>query len=173
MDSKEQVGPEDERGGDDDAKVSPAAAAPAEDAHAAEASKVHGNVIHSARLAAEKEQKMTLLQGIRLYPKAVFWSMLISTCIVMEGFDIALVNNFCAASPFPLPSSLSVLVPNSLFDASFADWDLSPVCRCLPCIQQAVWPAALGWHLPGTCPVAIGSEQRKFTNSKIAFVLGC
>jgi SP family general alpha glucoside:H+ symporter-like MFS transporter len=29
---------------------------------------------------------MTLLQGIKLYPKAVFWSMLISTCIAMEGY---------------------------------------------------------------------------------------
>lgn len=29
---------------------------------------------------------MTLLQGIRLYPKAVGWSVLISTCIAMEGY---------------------------------------------------------------------------------------
>lgn len=37
---------------------------------------------------------MTLLQGIKLYPKAVAWSVLISTCIAMEGYDISLVNNF-------------------------------------------------------------------------------
>lgn len=43
---------------------------------------------------------MSLLQGIRLYPKAVMWSVLISTCIVMEGYDISLVNNFYAFPQF-------------------------------------------------------------------------
>ena len=38
---------------------------------------------------------MSLMQGIRLYPKAVFWSIVISTCIVMEGYDVSLVGNFC------------------------------------------------------------------------------
>lgn len=40
---------------------------------------------HDAKLATDKEKNMTLLQGIKLYPKAVAWSVLISTCIVMEG----------------------------------------------------------------------------------------
>ncbi|KAI2883056.1 hypothetical protein CBS76997_6057 [Aspergillus niger] len=56
-------------------------------------------IIQNAKAATDKEQKMTLLQGIKLYPKAVAWSILISTCIVMEGYDISLVNNFYA---FPL-----------------------------------------------------------------------
>lgn len=51
-------------------------------------------VIQNAKAATEKEQNMSLLQGIKLYPKAVAWSVLISTCIVMEGYDISLVNNF-------------------------------------------------------------------------------
>ena len=42
-------------------------------------------VIQGAKTATEKEQKMTLMQGIKLYPKAIAWSILISTCIVMEG----------------------------------------------------------------------------------------
>lgn len=50
-------------------------------------------LIADARAATEKEHKMTLLQGIRLYPKAVFWSVIISSCIVMEGYDISLVGN--------------------------------------------------------------------------------
>ncbi|KAL6355001.1 hypothetical protein LRP88_12359 [Fusarium phalaenopsidis] len=50
-------------------------------------SKTHASVIDHARSAAQKEQKMTLMQGIKLYPKAVFWSLFISTCIVMEGYD--------------------------------------------------------------------------------------
>jgi hypothetical protein len=51
--------------------------------------------VNSAKTATEAEQKMTLMQGIKLYPKAIAWSMLISTCIVMEGYDVCLINNFC------------------------------------------------------------------------------
>ncbi|KAI1770642.1 putative MFS alpha-glucoside transporter [Hypoxylon cercidicola] len=59
-----------------------------------------GDIIRNARLATEKEHKMTLWQGLRLYPKAIAWSILISTCIVMEGYDISLVNNFYAFPQF-------------------------------------------------------------------------
>lgn len=52
-------------------------------------------IMQNAKIATDKEQKMTLLQGIKLYPKAIAWSMLISTCIVMEGYDVCLINNFC------------------------------------------------------------------------------
>jgi len=58
------------------------------------------NIIQSAKLASEKEHKMSLLQGIKLYPKAIAWSVLISTCIVMEGYDITLTNNFYGFSQF-------------------------------------------------------------------------
>ncbi|KAL4931322.1 putative MFS alpha-glucoside transporter [Aspergillus undulatus] len=57
-------------------------------------------VIENAKAAAQKEQSMSLLQGIKLYPKAVMWSVIISTCIVMEGYDISLVNNFYAFEQF-------------------------------------------------------------------------
>ncbi|KAF2710695.1 sugar transporter [Pleomassaria siparia CBS 279.74] len=51
-------------------------------------------IVSDARLATEKEHKMTLWQGIKLYPKAVGWSLLISTCIAMEGYDVCLLSNF-------------------------------------------------------------------------------
>jgi SP family general alpha glucoside:H+ symporter-like MFS transporter len=51
-------------------------------------------VISNAKKATDKEHQMTLLQGIRLYPKAVAWSLLISTCIAMEGYDVCLLSNF-------------------------------------------------------------------------------
>ncbi|KAL4880444.1 general substrate transporter [Aspergillus karnatakaensis] len=57
-------------------------------------------VIQNAKAAAQKEQQMTLLQGIKLYPKAVMWSVIISTTIAMEGYDISLVNNFYAFPQF-------------------------------------------------------------------------
>ncbi len=41
--------------------------------------------ILNAKAASDKEHQMSLWQGIRLYPKAIGWSVLISTCIAMEG----------------------------------------------------------------------------------------
>lgn len=61
-------------------------------------SKTHRNIIEHARAAASKEQSMSLWQGLKLYPKAVGWSVLISTCIAMEGYDVCLVNNFCTSA---------------------------------------------------------------------------
>ncbi|KAK3370660.1 hypothetical protein B0H63DRAFT_319285 [Podospora didyma] len=62
--------------------------------------KAKDRVIHNAKAATEREQSMTLMQGIRLYPKAIAWSMLISTCIIMEGYDVCLINNFYAFPQF-------------------------------------------------------------------------
>jgi SP family general alpha glucoside:H+ symporter-like MFS transporter len=56
--------------------------------------KTRNEIFDHAKSATAKEQNMSLLQGIRLYPKAVFWSMLISTCICMEGYDLCLLSNF-------------------------------------------------------------------------------
>lgn len=49
-------------------------------------------VKRNAKFAADKEHAMTLWQGIRLYPKAVAWSVLISTCICMEGYQLCLLS---------------------------------------------------------------------------------
>ncbi|KAL0256110.1 hypothetical protein SLS55_008502 [Diplodia seriata] len=55
---------------------------------------------HDAKLATEKEKNMTLLQGIKLYPKAIAWSVAISTCIIMEGYQTCLLSNFYAFPEF-------------------------------------------------------------------------
>jgi len=57
-------------------------------------------VIHNAKIATDKEHNMTLWQGIKLYPKAVAWSLLISTCICMEGYDVCLLSSFYAFPQF-------------------------------------------------------------------------
>lgn len=49
-----------------------------------------------ARMATEAEHKMTFLQGCRLYPKAILWSALLSSTIIMEGFDTTLITSFFA-----------------------------------------------------------------------------
>ena len=77
------------------------------------------STIAGAKAATEKEHKMTLRQGLKLYPKAIAWSVLISTCIAMEGYDVSLVNNFYAFPPFkrkygelqPVRKTLCILGP--------------------------------------------------------------
>lgn len=56
---------------------------------------VHATAISRAQAATDKEHRMSLWEGIRLYPKAIAWSMTISLCIAMEAFDVCLLNTFC------------------------------------------------------------------------------
>ncbi|KAF5565278.1 maltose permease [Fusarium phyllophilum] len=53
-----------------------------------------------AKQAAEEEHNLTLLQAIRKYPKAVMWSVLLSTSLIMEGYDIVLISSFFAQPSF-------------------------------------------------------------------------
>lgn len=70
------------------------------DQKAIAAQRARDQFISDARNATEKEHNMSLWQGIKLYPKAIAWSVLISTCIAMEGYDISLINNFYAFGTF-------------------------------------------------------------------------
>ncbi|KAH8665062.1 MFS transporter [Tricladium varicosporioides] len=65
-----------------------------------EHTKTMNEVISNAKRGSDEEHKMTLMQGIKLYPKAVAWSVLISTCICMEGYDVCLLSNFYAFPQF-------------------------------------------------------------------------
>ncbi|OJJ38807.1 hypothetical protein ASPWEDRAFT_168687 [Aspergillus wentii DTO 134E9] len=55
---------------------------------------------YQGRQAARKEQAMTLSQAVRLYPKAVGWSVLLSSTLIMEGYDLALLSSMYASPPF-------------------------------------------------------------------------
>ncbi|CAD0113351.1 unnamed protein product [Aureobasidium uvarum] len=59
--------------------------------------KVDTNVAAEAARATQSEVSMTLWQAIKTYPKAIGWSVLISTC-----FDIVLINSLMALPAFQL-----------------------------------------------------------------------
>jgi hypothetical protein len=47
----------------------------------------HGEVpVADARQAADAEQNMTLIKAIKTYPKAIGWSVLLSSTLIMEGY---------------------------------------------------------------------------------------
>ena len=41
---------------------------------------------NDGRQGADQEHQMTLMQGIKGYPGAIIWSVLLSTAIIMEGY---------------------------------------------------------------------------------------
>lgn len=48
---------------------------------------------NDARAAAEAEHKMSLMDGIRAYPRAVAWSVVISTATTMDGYDTGFLSS--------------------------------------------------------------------------------
>ena len=59
-----------------------------------------GHLAGGAKAATRSEHKMTLMESLRLYPKAIGWSTLLSMTIVMEGYDTNLITAFFAFPEF-------------------------------------------------------------------------
>ena len=57
-------------------------------------------ITEEAQVATAKEHQMTLWQALKMYPKAIGWSVLLSTAIVMEGYDVVLMGSFYALPEF-------------------------------------------------------------------------
>ncbi|KAK5129742.1 hypothetical protein LTR08_002918 [Meristemomyces frigidus] len=47
-----------------------------------------------ARIAAEAEHATTLWQALKEHRKAAFWSVMLSTTVIMEGYDVGLIYQF-------------------------------------------------------------------------------
>ncbi len=47
---------------------------------------------------------MTVRECLRLYPKAIAFSLIFSTAIIMEGYDTALLGSFYGFKPYVLPT---------------------------------------------------------------------
>ncbi|KAK6864807.1 hypothetical protein PG990_005755 [Apiospora arundinis] len=59
-----------------------------------------GDLTHDAHTATNYEHDMTLREALKLYPKAIAFSMILSASLVMEGYDTALLKNFFAYPAF-------------------------------------------------------------------------
>ena len=49
-------------------------------------------LIHRAQESDEEDRKLTVRQALGKYKKAVFWAMILSLSLVMEGYDLSLVR---------------------------------------------------------------------------------
>jgi SP family general alpha glucoside:H+ symporter-like MFS transporter len=85
-----------------------------------------GDLTDSARSATRAEQKMTLGQGFRLYPKV--WSILISSTIIMDGYDMSLLTSFFTFPVFQKSYGGPVPVPESQqAEGQEPSYQISPV----------------------------------------------
>ena len=48
---------------------------------------------NEAKDGESKEKSMTLMEGIRTYPKAAMWSVILSSALIMEGYDTSLLSS--------------------------------------------------------------------------------
>ena len=59
-----------------------------------------GDLIAQARAADETDQKLTVREAVKHYKTATFWAVILSTSLIMEGYDLVIVRTF------PSPSCL-------------------------------------------------------------------
>ncbi|KAK0392261.1 hypothetical protein NLU13_1757 [Sarocladium strictum] len=54
----------------------------------------------NARFGAQEEHSLPPLQAVRKYPHTIFWCLMVSMCVIMEGYDTNLISNFYAYPAF-------------------------------------------------------------------------
>lgn len=53
--------------------------------------------IQDAQDADAQDRSLTIKQAVKKYKKAVFWAMILSTSLIMEGYDVVIVRH-CSSS---------------------------------------------------------------------------
>ncbi|OXG61838.1 MFS transporter, SP family, general alpha glucoside:H+ symporter [Cryptococcus neoformans c8] len=72
----------------------------------------YDDVVQSARQGMESEKALSLGESLRRYPRAVAWSVLLSTSLVMEGFDTVLINTLATKTTLTIPLRSKHLTKN-------------------------------------------------------------
>ncbi|KAK6198504.1 maltose permease [Scheffersomyces amazonensis] len=58
------------------------------------------DISDEAKSNEQKEKHMSLSEGLRTFPKAIMWSLILSTALIMEGYDTHLLSAFYAFPAF-------------------------------------------------------------------------
>lgn len=58
------------------------------------------DISDNARNNDKQEKEMSLLEGLKTYPKAAAWSVILSTALVMEGYDTSLMGSLYGMPAF-------------------------------------------------------------------------
>ncbi|RYO97734.1 hypothetical protein DL765_011069 [Monosporascus sp. GIB2] len=57
-------------------------------------------LVSEANEANERERDMKLSTALKVYPKAIAWSMVLSSCLIMEGYQTSVVGSYTAYPAF-------------------------------------------------------------------------
>lgn len=60
----------------------------------------HNSLSAAAQSTAVDEKDLSIREAIRDFPMAIAWSLVFSTCVIMEGYDTNLLGNFFAYPAF-------------------------------------------------------------------------
>ncbi|OBT56384.1 hypothetical protein VE04_03500 [Pseudogymnoascus sp. 24MN13] len=70
-------------------------------AHASDEKKITGKSLEeAAEQGIIDEKDLSVRDAIKAYPQAILWSLVFSTCVIMEGYDTNLLSNFFAYPSF-------------------------------------------------------------------------
>ncbi|KFY68782.1 hypothetical protein V498_10571 [Pseudogymnoascus sp. VKM F-4517 (FW-2822)] len=72
-----------------------------------------------AEVADTMQKNMSIREAVRKYPKAIAYSMVLSLCIIMEGYDTSLIGSFFALPQFR--KKFGVLLDNGDYQVT-ASW---------------------------------------------------
>lgn len=50
-------------------------------------------LVRQARESADLDSKLTVMQAVKKHKAAVFWALILSTSLVMEGYDLVIVSD--------------------------------------------------------------------------------
>lgn len=75
-------------------------AKPASSVRSVEAPFTEEGWLINAQDGINQEHNLGLFRGLKMYPMAVFWSIVMSTSIVMEGYDTMLIGSLVAQPAF-------------------------------------------------------------------------
>ncbi|KAL9618126.1 MAG: hypothetical protein Q9160_007133 [Pyrenula sp. 1 TL-2023] len=86
--------------------------------------KISEEYLSLAEEATRREHDLSLGEAVKLYPKAIGWSLLISTAIIMEAFQLILVEQFLSYPAFR--ETFGYQLPDGTWQLS-APWQLALV----------------------------------------------
>ncbi|KAJ9635994.1 hypothetical protein H2201_000005 [Coniosporium apollinis] len=79
-------------------------------------------LVANAKSAVEAEHSMGIAKALKAYPKAIFWCLAVSMCVIMEGYDTILIGNFYAYPEFARKYGQQVQTDDGLEYQLTAPW---------------------------------------------------
>ncbi|KAG6284516.1 hypothetical protein E4U09_007848 [Claviceps aff. purpurea] len=119
---------------------------------------MNSNLAQEAAAATQVEHTMGLVKSFKLYKKACLWSIFLSTCLIMEGFDAVLLSGLFAYPPFQKKFGLQQ--PDGSYELTAA-W------------QSGLVNGALAGQISGLFVVGYMADRFGYRKTLIGALTGC